>query len=211
LTSNFVDDFKLELTPENWKSINRDYSNVLGLDLTRLENELPKEHNLDEIERAYDSIIRAFDKKLDPQNKFNESLVYLGDMGSLLDKYNAGLGSLKKTIRYEKLDKKIKSLQRKAPSTYISAKVNEYYTVSERLYIMLLGTKPLFNQPNLQEKIPAKVYAKKSQIRPVVEGQIANLITGVRESIIKYKERRLEQKNVEPVNPPQNRAERRMK
>ena len=114
-------------------------------------------------------------------------------MGSILDTYNVGLGRLKATPQYQKLDKKIKSLQREAPSAYISVKVNDYYTVSERLYVMLLGTKPLFDQPKLIERMPAKVNAKRSQIRPIVDGQIANLIAGVRESVIKYKERNSKQ------------------
>jgi hypothetical protein len=76
---------------------------------------------------------------------------------------------------------------------------------------MLLGVKPLFDQPALREKMPAKVNAKKSQVRPMVDGQIANLIAGVRESIIKYKERNMEQKVATEQNTDKsgNRAERR--
>lgn len=212
LTSNYIDDFSFDLSKEEWKSLNRDYGSVLGIDLSRLETELPKEHNQKSIDRAYESVVKEYERKLDPQNKAAESLNYLGDMGSLLDTYNVGLARLKETEQYQKLHKKIKSLQRKSPSAYISVKVNEYFTVSERLYIMLLGTKPLYEQPILREKVPAKVYAKKSQIRPLIDGQIANLIAGVRESITKYKERDLEQKTAEHTsNPPQNRAERRKK
>lgn len=190
MVSSYIDDFKFNLTEQEWKSINRDYSNVLGIDLTKLESELLKENNKEGIQRAYDSVIRAYEKKLDPENKTTESLTYLGDMGSILDKYNVGLNNLKETEQYQKLDKKIKSLQRKAPSANISAKVNAYYRLSERCYILLLGVKPLLEQPTLSDRIPAKIYAKKSQIRPLIDGQIANLIAAVRESILKYKERK---------------------
>ena len=118
-----------------------------------------------------------------------ESLADIGDMGSILDTYHAGIGRLKETKQYQKLDKKIKALQRQAPSAYISVKVNDYYAISERLYTLILGVKPLYEQPLLVAKMPAKVKAKKSQIRPVVEGQISNLIAGVREAILKHKER----------------------
>jgi hypothetical protein len=212
MTSNFVDDFSFNLSQEEWKNLYKDYSNILGLDLTRLFIELPKEHNQDAIDRAFDSVARSYEKNLDPKNKTAESLTYLGDMGSILDKYNAGLELLKSTPQYKTLDKKIKVLQRKAPSAYISIKVNEYYTVSDRLYIMLLGVKPLFDQPLVREKIPAKAYAKKSQIRPAIEGQVANLIAGVRESIIKYKERNKgysEQKATEHTSSLENRETRR--
>ena len=57
-------------------------------------------------------------------------------------------------------DNKIKALQRKAPSALISVRVNEYYRVSERLYIMLLGVKPLYEQSLVQ--VPARARAKKS-------------------------------------------------
>ncbi|MDD5701608.1 MAG: hypothetical protein PHU23_06100 [Dehalococcoidales bacterium] len=212
MVSSYIDDFSFDLTEQEWKGINRDYSNVLGIDLTNLEAEILKEHNKDGIGRAYDSVIRAYERKVDPENKTTESLTYLGDMGSILDKYNVGLNNLKETEQYQKLDKKIKSLQRKAPSAYISAKVNAYYTLSERLYILVLGAKPLLEQPNLSDRIPAKIYAKKSQIRPLIDGQIANLIAAVRESILKYKERNMGYQVTEQNSnsqKPQNRAERR--
>jgi len=193
LTSNFVDDFTPQLSEGEWRNLYRDYSVILGLNLDNLMNVLPKDYNKTLLEREFENINRAYVRKLDPQKKTEESLIYLGDMGSILDTYNVGLGRLKATPQYQKLDKKIKSLQRKAPSAYISVKVNDYYTVSERLYTILLGVKPLYEQPMLRELLPAKIKAKKSQIRPMVDGQIANLISGVRESIVKYKERNEEQ------------------
>ncbi len=210
LTSNFVDDFRLELSQDDWKNINRDYSTLLGLDLSGLETALKDDVNKTQLERAFEGVNRAYNRKLDPENKTGESLANLGDMGSILDSYNAGFGRLKETPQYQKLDRQIKSLQRKAPSAYISAKVNDYYIVSERLYTMVLGTKPLFDQPLLAGKLPAQVKAKKGQIRPIVDGQVSNLIAGVREAILKHKERKLEQKVLEQdAGKTGNRAERR--
>lgn len=211
LTSNYVDDFNLELSPEEWTNINRDYSNLLGIDFSGLEVAL-KEGKQKQLETAFESVNRAYTRKLNPDNKTAESLTDIGDMGSILDTYNVGLGRLKKTQQYQKLDKKIKALQRKAPSAYISVKVNEYYVVSERLYTMILGTKPLYDQPLLVSKMPSKVKAKRSQIRPIVDGQISNLIAGVREAIQKHKERNDNQKTSEQPSQKtetQNREQRR--
>jgi hypothetical protein len=188
LTSNFVDDFKLKLSEEEWTNILRDYSSLLGLDFSGLEAAF-KDGNKKKLETAFESFNRAYNRKLNPENKTAESLTDVGDMGSILDTYNAGFGCLKQTPQYQKLDKKIKALQRKAPSAYISVKVNDYYVVSEKLYTMILGTKPLYDQPLLAGKMPAKVKAKKSQVRPLIDGQISNLIAGVREAILKHKER----------------------
>lgn len=212
MTSSFVDDFKIELSTENWENINKDYSNLLGLDLSGLVAALQDGDDKRKIERAFEDINRVYARKLDPDNKTGDSLANLGDMGSILDTYNVGFGRLKETPQYQKLDNKIKSLQRKAPSAYISIKVNDYYLVSERLYTMILGTKPLFDQPLLVAKMPAKVKAKKSQIRPVVDGQISNLISGVREAILKHKERNMEQRHPEQTKDTsviQNRRQRR--
>lgn len=211
LTTNFIDDFRFDLTEDKWKKVNADYSSILGIDLCGLEevcrNPATPQKKLD---LAYDGVCRAYLKNLDPQRQQEESLEYLGDMGSILDSYNCGLSVLKATPQYQKLEKKIKALQRKAPSAYISVQVNNYFIISERLYILLMGTKPLFEQQTWNDRLPVKVKAKKSQVRPIVEGQIANLISGVRESITKYKERNMAQKETDKQGEkPVNRAERR--
>ena len=198
LTSNFIDDFTINLSTKQWTDICRDYGSILGLNIENLITVASrKTSSKDELSREFESFNRAYNRKLDPQNKTQETLVNLGDMGGLLDTYNVGLSQLKETNQYKKLDEKIKILQRKAPSAYISVKVNEYYSMSEKFYVMLLGIKPIYDHPELIGRLPAKINAKKGQIQPMVEGQIANLIAGVRESILKYKERNLEQKNAE--------------
>lgn len=187
--SNYIDDFELELSVDEWQGIYRDYSVILGIPLDNLIAILSKEHNRDILDREFESINRAYLKNLNPESKMAESLTYLGDMGGILDSYGVGLKALRDSAQYKKLYNKIKTLQRKAPSAYISAKINEYFTVSERLYILLLGIKPLYDRPELRDKLPVKVNAKKNQVRPIVEGQISNLIAGVREAILKHKER----------------------
>ena len=213
LASNWVDDFKMELSEDDWGKINQDYSSLFGLDLTGLEKsmrEVKEGGGKKNLERAFESVNRKYNQKLDPNNKTAESLANLGDMGSILDAYNSGFARLKETSQYQKLAKKIKSLQRQAPSAYISMQENDYFVVSERLYIMVLGTKPLYEQPLFAANLPAIVKAKKSQIRPVVDSQISNLIAGVREAILKHKERNQEQKPTEQKPPePQNRVQRR--
>jgi hypothetical protein len=212
LVSNYVDDFELTLTKDDWLHLYDDYEQDLGIDLSGIKKILASgERNKTALTKEYEKIDRAYSKKLDFQTKTEQALTDLGDMSSILDGYKAGLRSLKDTPQYKKLEKQIKSLQRKAPSAYISVKVNEYFVLSERLHYMVLGTKPLYSHPELRDIMPAKIKAKKSQIRPIVDGQIANLIAGVREAIVKYKERNLEQKgNIEKqTDTPINRAERR--
>ena len=198
LTTNYIDDFHFDLTEDEWEKINADYSSILDIDLRGLEEvcrspDTPRST----IDRTYDGVCRQYMRRLDPKRQEEESLEYLGDMGSILDSHNCGFNKLKMTPQYQKLERKIKALQRKAPSAYISVKVNDYFIVSERLYVLLLGTKPLFDQPTLKDRLPAKVKAKKSQVRPIVEAQVANLISGVRESITKHKERHMQQKEVD--------------
>jgi len=213
LTSNWVNDFKIELSDDDWGKLNQDYSSLFGLDLTGLEKaikEVKEGGNKKNLERAFESVNRKYNQKLDPNNKTAETLSNLGDMASILDTYNSGFARLKETLQYQKLDKKIKSLQRQAPSAYISNKINDYYLISERLYTIVLGTKPMFEQPLFASNLPAIIKAKKSQIRPVIDSQISNLIAGVREAILKHKERNQEQKPIEQKPPEsQNRAQRR--
>ena len=78
LVSNFVDNFTIDLTKSEWSSVNKDYGNILGLDLSGLEATLLGDHTRAELDRAFESVSRAYTRKLDPQNKTGESLVYLG-------------------------------------------------------------------------------------------------------------------------------------
>jgi hypothetical protein len=111
-------------------------------------------------------------------------------MGELLNKYNVGLGALKNSERYKKLYSDIKSLQFKLPSVAISAKINDYFYQSDAYYGLLISTKPIIQLPSgTNVSIPTKINAKAGQIRPIIEGQIANLISSIRESIVTYKER----------------------
>lgn len=211
LTSNYVDDFELKLNEDEWNNVYDDYGQILGVDFTRLKKALAEKRDKAALTREYEAVDRAYAKKLSFENKAEQALADLGDMSSILDSHGAGLAALKATPQYRRLEKKIKSLQRQAPSAYVSVKVNEYFTVSERLHYMVLGTKPLYENPAFTAIMPAKIQAKRSQIRPLVDGQVANLIAGVRESIIKYKERNMETKTGSEQSTPAvaNRRERR--
>lgn len=213
LTSNYVDDFVFQLNEDEWTNLYQDYGKLLGINIDNLIVEF-KKGDKSKIESEFNRLNEAYIKKLNPEMKTQESLSYLGDMSSILDTYNSGIGRLKETNQYKKLDKKIKTLQRKSPSALISVRVNDYYTVSERLYMMVLGVKPIYEYPIIKDNLPSKVKAKKSQIRPIVEGQVSNLIAGVRESIIKYKERNIDTSYTEQNNEkqePLNRNQRRHK
>jgi hypothetical protein len=70
-------------------------------------------------------------------------------------------------------------------------KINEYWQWSEGLYSMLLTFKPSILMPGLQELLPSKVVAGSAMMQTIFEEQTSVLISAVRESIIKYKERNL--------------------
>jgi hypothetical protein len=186
MTWDFIDEFEFNLSQDAWSEMLKDYGVLLGMDFHRFTTAvISQDKNI--VDEEFDRINKVYSRKLNPQKKLSESLADLRDMGGLLNSYNCGLESITETLPYQKLKSKIKSLQRKSPSMKISTKVNDYFYWSEGLYSILLSIKPLTEFP--KSKMPTKVSAKKSQIRPIIEGQINNLISGVRESIIEYKDR----------------------
>ncbi|MFA5629105.1 MAG: hypothetical protein WC958_02450 [Dehalococcoidales bacterium] len=215
ITSNFVDDYSLNLSEEQWKNLFNDYQTILGIDFHSLSKAIEYNKDKKAIEKEFDTVNRAYMRKISINginNKTEQALLDLGDMSSILDTYHAGLNELKSTHKYKHYEKRIKSLQRKASSAYISVQISNYFTISERYYYMLLSTKPLYENPILKEKLPARIYAKKSQLKPLVERQISILIAGVREAILKHKERNLRDNISEQSNGKgtvQNRAQRR--
>lgn len=191
LTMHYIDNIDIKMSKEDWISMLNQYGSLVGMDFHRL---ITASTNNDSTTRdaEMERFQKHYDRKMnpDPKNKFANSINDLRDIGELLNNYNIGLKALKETKEYERTITDIKILQRQLPSMLISVKVNEYLYQSDGYYSMLLSTKPLLEMrfdSNSQMLVKASV--KKGQMRPMVEGQISNLIASIRESIITHRER----------------------
>jgi hypothetical protein len=188
LVMEYIDRFEINLDDDNWVNLLKDYSQLMGFRIDNLLKVLPtKDENL--IIKEFENTTKNFNNKTVPQKKTDETLVMLLDMGGILNSYNAGLESITSKPDLQKLDKRIKSLQRKVPAVKISQAVNDYYQWSEGLYLIILATKSLYSYNLFKKSIPTKIKAKQSQVRPTIERQITNLISAVRESIVITKEK----------------------
>ncbi len=189
---HYIDNMEFKMGVDEWKEMLGEYSALIGMDFHRLIT-ASTNHDMATTDEELARLQKHYDCKLnpDPKNKLATSINDLRDIGELLNKYDIGLKHLKETKEYERVISDIKYLQRQLPSMAISAKVNEYLYQSEGYYSMLLSTKPLLEMRfDSKSQMLTKVTVKKGQVRPIVEGQIANLITSIRESIIAYRERK---------------------
>ena len=187
MTLDYIDNFNTSLSQEDWANMLAEYGVLIGMDFSRFKDSLLS-GNKSVIDQESDRFSKAYNKKLNPQSKTEDSLASLRDMGGLLNSYHVGLENLTKTPQYHKLFTRIQSLQRTQVALNISVNVLEFFLRSEGLYCLLLSIKPIMEQSHINV-MPTKLNAKKSQIRPVIEGQISVLISSVRESIVKYKDR----------------------
>jgi len=194
ITMHYIDNSEYTLSVNDWQAMLGEYGTLIGMDFHRLIT-ATTEHKDSVTDEELGRLQKFYDRKMNP-NKLAAGINELRDIGELLNEYNIGLKALKETRKYKQLIADIKDLQRQLPNVAISAKVNEYLYQSEGFYNLLLSTKPLLEMRlDTKSQMLTRVGVKKGQVRPIVEGQIANLITSIRESIIAYKERN--------INPPE--------
>lgn len=188
ITMHYIENRDLQMSKEEWMQMLGEYSALIGMDFNRLiKASTSSDLETTDIELA--RLQKHYNNKLnpDPKNKLATSINDLRDVGELLNKYSIGLKPLKESKEYLRIVNEIKFLQRQLPSIAISAKVNEYLYQSDGYYSMLLSTKPLLEMKfDSKSQMLTKVSVKKGQIKPIVEGQITNLIASIRESIIAY-------------------------
>ena len=183
LTLDYIDDFvPHSKTPE---TLLNDLASLFGMDIGQLKHAmLTQNHKL-----AQQEFIRLSNKyeRFANLKKLPENLLTLRLMGGLMNEYNVGLAHITDVEEYRNLSQRIKRLQKRLPTAAITAKVNEYSSASEGLYSLLLSTKPFANIGTLKELIPARERAHSLIMRSVIEGYTTTLISAVRESIEKYK------------------------
>jgi hypothetical protein len=146
--------------------------------------------NKNKIDDEADRIFKQYEKS-NRFKKVSENLQNLLYISAYLNANKVGLKQVTDTREYRRLYKRIKNLQRMVPSSETNMKINEYWQWSEGLYSMLLTFKPSILMPGLQELLPSKVVAGSAMMQTIFEEQTSVLISAVRESIIKYKERNL--------------------
>jgi hypothetical protein len=185
----WIDDSKRSISVDDWQSLMRDYGTILGFDFRPFTAAMlgQDQKRMDE---QLEKVLKAYNKKFIPEqtDKLTPSIITLRDMAGVLDKYDMGLKALKDTSQYQLLHSRIRVLQRQLPSALISARINEFFIHSDGYYCLLIATQGLLNPPT-DLKMPTKILARREQIRPLIEGQIATLITAIREGIIAYKDR----------------------
>lgn len=192
MTMNYIDTCSYTLKKEQWESMLDEYGQLMKMDLHRFKEAYEK-NDINTLNEETDRLIKATGKKLNSTNN-NQANLYatiteLRDIGELLNKYEIGLKSLKSTPEYKSLLSEVKNLQQRLPAMSISAKVNDFLYQSEGYYDLLFSETTMLEKGYDNKPMPIKVAVKKGQVRPILEGQIANLIASVRESIITYNER----------------------
>ncbi len=195
ITMHYIENRDITMSKENWTAMLGEYSSLIGMDFHRLIT-ASTNNDMDMLDKELTRFQNQYDRKLnpDPKNKIASSINDLRDVGELLNKYNIGLKPLKETKEYQRIVSEIKYLQQQSPSMAISIRVNEFLYQSEGYYSMLLSTKPLLEMRfDNKSQMLTKVTVKKGQVKPIVEGQITNLIASIRESIIAYRERNIHQ------------------
>jgi len=174
-------------TPE---ALVNDLANLLGMDIGQLKHAmLMQNHKL--AQQEFYRLSSRYEK-LANLKKLPENLLTLRLMGGLMNEYNVGLAHITDVEEYRNLFQRIKRLQKRLPTAAITAKVTEYFSASDGLYSLLLSTKPFTNLSTLKELIPARERAHSLIMRSVIEGYTATLISAVRESIEKCKNKEKE-------------------
>ncbi len=129
------------------------------------------------------------------QDKKEATLENLLLMGEVLNDYKVGLSNFTATVPYQRLYRRVRILQEQLPNLESSNKVNDFFSWSEGFYCLLISTKPLMGESELMQVIPTKVKAQSKLMHRWVENNTANLITAVRESMTKAKEKGSEEKH----------------
>lgn len=190
MTLDYIDSYEPNLSPEEYNSLLEELGELLDVKFERLKIAITTRSKtlIKEFQRMCDNYTRL----LDPSKKVSESLRDLLLMGDVLNEYGVGLANITNTPQYKRLNERVKELQKIAPSAETSIRINDYFNWSKGLYCLVLSTKPITNQPDINRLLPVRARALSGVFRPLVEGNTATLITAVRESIEKPKRSRKE-------------------
>jgi hypothetical protein len=183
----YIRDFDTKtVNPQDIQAASLDFGEILKIDVWRFSTSLEHKDRMMIRKQAEDAQkkINAF---IDPKNRNNDSLKLLLMMSGAMNTHSVGLDRVKMTYDYQKIYKKIKYLQRIVPSAETNIRINEYFNWSTGLYSLLLGYKYALDKPQLAELLPAEERATTTFITPQIEGNIATLISAVRESLEKHK------------------------
>lgn len=141
------------------------------------------------ISKFSSSASNQFTKMIDPKDRSNSALKNLLAASGIMDYHGVGLDVIKKTEKYQKLFAKVKRLQLIVPSAETSIKINEYLKWADGLYSILLGYRLIMDKPEVLDLLPAGERASTSYVGREIEGSTANIISAVRESLDKTKQR----------------------
>lgn len=187
LTLQYIEAFDPPSKPEQ---VSDNLAKMLGLNTTQLKAAMRRQDQ-EGIELEYEKVMRQYQHKFaNPSNKAPETIQNLLYMSAFLNDNEMGLKQVTATAEYQRLQDRVRMLQRMVPSPNINMKINDYWRWSEGLYCVVLTTRPFLFLPGIDKsRIPPKVRAANALMRPTVEQQTALLISTVRESIEQYKER----------------------
>lgn len=184
LTLDYIDGYIIKNAPE---ALLNDLAKMMNMDIGNLKTAACS-GNKKQAEQAFAQFVEKSSRYSNPK-KFQENIMTLRLMGGLMNEYDSGLARVTNTAEYQRVYRRIQQLRKRLPSAVISAKINEYFHQSDGLYSVLLSIKPFESLGTLKEMIPARIRAHSDVMRPIIEGHINTLISGVRESINDYKQR----------------------
>jgi LPXTG-motif cell wall-anchored protein len=191
LTLEYIDEFSpIVGSAEDSDGIAR----ILGLNVRQLRIAVDQ-NDEKQIEQEYEKVLRQYDKFLNPKKRMEETQQDLLLVSAYLNARNIGLQQITDTQKYHRLRNRVKALQKMVPSAAMNMKINEYWRWSEGLYCILLTTKPMLLAPAIGKKVPPKVIASATMIRPRIEEATTLFSSAVHESIETYKERHKEKTN----------------
>jgi len=163
-----------------------DLANVLNMNVNPLKSAI-QEKDKHRVELELNKISNRYNNQISNKNRGRDTLNNLLLASSILNDYNIGLANITNTEQCNRLNKRIRELQKRVPKANINAKINDYMRWSDGLYAALLCTKHLTSLNGLQELIPVRVRATNNLARGTIEEQTTLLISAVRESIVDAK------------------------
>ena len=87
---DYIDNFEYQMPENDWAAMVKEYGQLLGMDFHRFIT-ATLEQKQDIINEEFEKISKAYNRKLNTENKMVQTIGDLRDMGELLNKYDIGL------------------------------------------------------------------------------------------------------------------------